>query len=66
MASTSVHLPAAIVEKLDRLAGHQGDWPTGFFEPPLRPDEVEELRAGGREMEETILAARRERDVPPL
>lgn len=86
MASTSVHLPAAIVEQLDRvaaargtsrnrvilqacedlLAEHRGDWPTGFFESSLRPEELEELRAGGRELEGTILAARRDRQVPPL
>ena len=86
MASTSVHLPAAIVEQLDRvaaergtsrnrvilqaceelLAEHQGDWPTGFFESVLGPLDLEELRAGGREMEGAILASRRDRAVPPL
>lgn len=86
MASTSVHLPAAIVEQLDRIAAergtsrnrvilqaceellaeHRGAWPTGFFESTLRPEELEELRSGGREMEGAIFAARRDRDVPPL
>jgi hypothetical protein len=48
------------------LAEHQGDWPTGFFESSLRPEELEELRAGGQELEGAILAARRDREVPPL
>ena len=86
MASTSVHLPAAIVEHLDRIAAargtsrnrvilqaceeliaeHRGDWPTGFFESSLRPEDLAELRAGGTELEGAILAARRDREVPPL
>lgn len=86
MASTSVHLPAAIVEQLDRIAvergtsrnrvilqacedlvaEHRGDWPTGFFESSLRPEELDELRSGGQEMEGAIFAGRRDRAVPPL
>ena len=86
MASTSVHLPAVIVERLDRLAAargtsrnrvilqaceellaeHHGDWPPGFFESALRPAEIAELRSGGGDMEAAILAARHDREVPPL
>lgn len=86
MASTSVHLPPAIVEQLDRLAAEQGtsrnriileaceellaqrrgDWPAGFFESDLGPEELSELRSGGAEMEAAILQSRRERPVPPL
>ena len=86
MASTSVHLPAAIVEQLDRvaaergtsrnrvilqaceelLAEHQGDWPAGFFESSLRPEDLEELRSSGQEMEREILTNRRDRSIPPL
>ncbi|MFZ5477868.1 MAG: ribbon-helix-helix protein, CopG family [Myxococcota bacterium] len=86
MASTSVHLPAAIVEQLDRLAAergtsrnrvileaceeliaqHRGDWPVGFFDCNLAPEDLRELRSGGTEMEASILQSRRERPVPPL
>jgi hypothetical protein len=85
MASTSVHLPAAIVEQLDRvavergtsrnrvilqafddlLAEHRGDWPAGFFESSLRPEELEELRSSVQEMERAILASRRDPVLPP-
>lgn len=51
-------------EKL--LAEHRGDWPSGFFESVLRPEDLEELRSGGAEMEVAINAARRDREVPPL
>lgn len=86
MASTSVHLPAPIVEKLDRLAAerhtsrnrvillaceaylgeHQADWPESYFSASLSAEDLEELRSAGQEMESTILAARRDRGVPPL
>lgn len=86
MASTSVHLPAALVEQLDRLAAergtsrnrvileaceeliaqHRGDWPVGFFDSNLGPEDLRELRSGGTEMESAILQSRRERPVPPL
>jgi len=86
MASTSVHLPPAIVEQLDRLAAergtsrnrvileaceellaqHRGDWPAGFFDSDLGPEDLQELRSGGTEMESAILQSRRERSVPPL
>ncbi|MBM4366415.1 MAG: ribbon-helix-helix protein, CopG family [Deltaproteobacteria bacterium] len=86
MASTSVHLPPALVEQLDRLAAergtsrnrvileaceellaqHRGDWPAGFFDSDLGPQDLQELRSGGTEMESAILQSRRDRSVPPL
>lgn len=77
MARRKVQIPAAMVEQLDGRAAehaasrHHGiqqpvDWPPDFFNRTLRPEELEELRAGGREMEAAILAARRTRQVPPL
>ena len=86
MASTSVHLPPAIVEQLDRLAARvgtsrnrvilraceallaedRGDWPAEFFHVALDAGDLEELRAGGQDMEAAILAARHDREVPPL
>lgn len=86
MASTSVHLPAGIVEQLDRLAAERGtsrnriileacegliaqrrgDWPAGFFESELGPEDLDELRSAGTEMESAILQSRRARPVPPL
>lgn len=86
MASTSVHLPPALVMRLDRLAAERGtsrnrvivaaceqmldaargEWPEGYFSPPARREDLKELRAGGREMEEAIVAARRQRAVPQL
>lgn len=85
MASTSVHLPPAVVERLDRLAAERGtsrnrvilqaceqllaeqrgDWPAGFFDA-APPEDLVELRSGGREMEATIFASRHERAVPQL
>ncbi len=43
------------------LAEHQGDWPRGFFDSALSPEDLAELRAGATQMESTILASRRER-----
>ncbi|MCB9689389.1 MAG: ribbon-helix-helix protein, CopG family [Alphaproteobacteria bacterium] len=86
MRSTSVHLPASVVEGLDRLAAERGlsrnrlivlacerlldadrgDWPADMFDAALEPDDLRLLREAGVEMEDAILAARRDRASPVL
>lgn len=50
----------------DLVAQHRGHWPAGFFESSLSADELDEIRTGGLNMEHEIVAARRNRAVPPL
>jgi hypothetical protein len=86
MASTSVHLPPALVAQLDQLAARRGtsrnrvilqaceallaaepgDWPPGFFQSDLSPDDQALLDAAVEEMEAAILVSRRNRSTPPL
>lgn len=86
MASTSVYLPAPMVEHLDRLAAERGTsrnrivleaieallaaergtWPPGFFDSPRTAEDLAILQEAGRELEEAIYAARRDRPVPAL
>ena len=57
-----------IVEACQELvAAERGQWPAGFFDDTDRsPEQLALLRDAGAELEEHVLAARRDRQVAPL
>jgi hypothetical protein len=46
------------------LEAERGEWPRGFFDSPIAPDDLALLREAGRELESAILGARRDHAVP--
>lgn len=50
----------------DLVDAQPGAWPPGFFDSPYTPDDEALLREAGEELERDVLAARRDRPVPPL
>jgi hypothetical protein len=66
-AERGVSRNRVILEACERyLEEHGGEWPAGFFHADLSAEDLAELRAGGRELEDAIYAARRDRPVPSL